>query len=228
MKFNYNIFKQALCAILIVQGMTMYSQVHVENAENVVVYDENNVQFFGKNTIKSESGVIEFSENVKSKLTKKEHYNRTSSFVKHKMGSSKVLFARKNPIRKGRLVVAKEEKINLPLTQLQVIAKHTKQQCYVATKSAEVTSALNLFENQNCLCSLYSKPFINNSLNKNIEVQDEQKNKISNDFIEENKPYLYLHENAIEENKFIPINKNLKDFNTLLTIHGERGPPFFL
>jgi hypothetical protein len=124
-KFNYNIFKQALCAILIVQGMTMYSQVHVENAENVVVYDENNVQFFGKNSIKTESGIIEFSENLKAKLVKRAHQNKeiAEKVDQNKIDSTLPKYTTKNSQRKGSLLEAKAEKVNLSSNKLKLATK---------------------------------------------------------------------------------------------------------
>ena len=209
--------------------MTIFGQVHIENADNVVVHDEGNVQFFGKNTIKSESGVVEFSENVKSKLTKKEHLNRiqASVLVEHKNDTTVVSYS-KNTSKKGKIVEAKADKVDLPSHQLRLATKHTQKQCNVNLQLTDVSSSFNLFESKSRYYLSFSKIFFNNSDKKEMEIENEQIQLLPVDFIKENKPYLYLHENAIEENKFIPINKNLKDFNTLLTIHGERGPPFFL
>lgn len=208
--------------------MTVLGQVHVENMENVVVHDESNVQFFGKNTIKSESGVVEFSENIKSKLTKKEHYNRiqASVLVEHKIDTTISSYSKNKP-RSVKIVVAKADKINLPTHQLRIATKHTEKQSNISFQLTDISSSFNFFESKNKYYLSLSKSFFNNSDKKEVEVENEQNQILPIEFIRENKPYLNLHDNSIEKSNLNPFNKNLHDFSALLTVNGKRGPPNF-
>jgi hypothetical protein len=228
-KFNFNIFKQALCTILMVQGMTMYSQVHIENAENVVVYDENNVHFFGKNSIKTESGNIEFSENIKAKLVKRAHHNKEIAEAKEpsKMDASLPKLTSKNSQRKGSLIVAKVEKVNLSSNKLKLATKYTKQQSKVSPHFLVITSRFNIYQPDENDYYSYGKNVVNKTSNNEIVPEVEQNQTPTIDFIEQNKPFLNLHNTNIEEIQLNPFKKNLKLENTLVVIYGKRGPPIF-
>ena len=208
--------------------MTVLGQVHVENMDNVVVHDEGNVQFFGKNSIKSESGVVEFSENIKSKLTKKEHYNRIQSsvLVKHKIDTTVSSCSKIKP-RSVKIVIAKADKINLPIHQLRIATKHTEKQSNISFQLTDISSSFNFFESKNKYYLSLSKSFFNNSDKKEVELENEQNQILPIEFIRENKPYLNLHDNSIEDTKLNPLNKNLHDFSALLSVNGKRGPPTF-
>jgi hypothetical protein len=228
-KFNFNIFKQALCTILMVQGMTMYSQVHIENAENVVVYDENNVHFFGKNSIKTESGNIEFSENIKAKLVKRAHLNKEIAEAKEpsKIDAKLPKLTAKNSQRKGSLLVAKVEKVNLSSNKLKLVTKYTQKQSKVSPHFLVVTSRFNIYESAENDYYSYGKNVVNKTPNNEIVPEVEQNQTPTIDFIEQNKPFLNLHNTNIEEIQLNPFKKNLKLENTLVVIYGKRGPPIF-
>jgi len=229
-KFNYNIFKQALYTILIVQGMTMYSQVHIENAENVVVYDENNVQFFGKNSIKTESGIIEFSENLKAKLVKRAHQNKeiAEKVDQNKIDSTLPKYTTKNSQRKGSLLEAKAEKVNLSSNKLKLATKYTQKQSKVSPHFLVVTSRFNRYESDENYNYSYGKNVLNKTPNNEIVLDVEQNQSPAIDFIEQNKPFLNLHNTALDEMPLNPFKKNLKEDNILFVINGKRGPPNFL
>lgn len=209
--------------------MTMYSQVHVENADNVVVHDENNVQFFGKNSIKAESGIIEFSENIKAKLVKRPHHNKEIAEAKEpcKIDVTLPKHTAKNSQRKGSLLVAKVEKVNLSSNKLKLATKYTKQQSKLSPYFLVVTSSFNIYESAENDYYSCGKNVVNKTPNSEIVPEVEQNQIPTIDFIEQNKPFLNLHNTNIEEIQLNPFKKNLKEGNSLIVIHGKRGPPIF-
>jgi hypothetical protein len=213
-----------------VQGMTMYSQVHIENAENVVVYDENNVHFFGKNSIKTESGNIEFSENIKAKLVKRAHHNKEIAEAKEpsKIDASFPKLTSKNSQRKGSLIVAKVEKVNLSSNKLKLATKYTQKQSKVSPHFLVVTSRFNRYESDENYNYSYGKNVLNKTPNNEIVLDVEQNQSPAIDFIEQNKPFLNLHNTALDEMPLNPFKKNSKEDNILFVINGKRGPPNFL
>lgn len=230
MKFILHFFKKVFCVIIVAQGFSMYSQVHVENAENVVVHNENNVHFFGKTTIKSDAGaIIEVSEVVKTKLSKKSNNNLefAESIKSTDIDTNESKLNFKTIRIKSNLTVSKEEKVKISAHKLKIVTKFTQKQSKISCHNIVSTSLHDIYETENRSIYSLGKYTIINTENSEIVPENQQNQILNIDFIEQNKPFLNLHNVSQDEIQLNPSKNKLKESNLIIALYSKRGPPFY-